>query len=162
MGLETVFSLLPISQGFLGSIYYSERFESVVLVGRLLSKFLAFLAGKPGPKKTPLKLSRPFNLPVVLLWLCQASGGDLGQCAYGHFSQCLWKSKWMCWFFICFLFSSWHSCSLLAIMMGIQLVFKRFVKTWTCSASTFAWAALTLWASQNYTISKQPPLEEAS
>lgn len=61
MGLETVFSLLPISQGFLGSIYYSERFESVVLVGRLLSKFLAFLTESQG--KRPLKQSRPFNLP---------------------------------------------------------------------------------------------------
>lgn len=77
MDLETVFSLLSISQGFLGSIYYSERFESVVLVVRLLSKFLAFLAESQG--KRPLNQSRPFNLPgspLALLGRGKEWGGE--------------------------------------------------------------------------------------
>lgn len=78
MGLETVFSLLSISQGFLESIYYSERFESVVLVVRLLSKFLAFLA--ESQVKRPLNQSRPFNLPgspLALLSQGKEWGGDM-------------------------------------------------------------------------------------
>lgn len=61
IGLETIFPLPPISQGFLGPCYYSERFESIVPVVRLLSKLLDFLAQSQSKRSS--KQTRPFNLP---------------------------------------------------------------------------------------------------
>lgn len=72
MGLKAVFPLPPISQGFPGPCYSSNRFESIVQVVRLLSKPLAFLAQRQG-KKT-LKAEQTFQSA----WLSKSSPGSAG------------------------------------------------------------------------------------
>lgn len=144
------FPSYPFLKGFLGLFTIQRDLRAlVVLVVRLLSKFLAFLAESQG--KRPLNQSRPFNLPGSRLALL-SRGKEWGRVHMIILVSVSRKSKWMCWFssafflapgtLAAFLPSWWDSVSLQAFSKNLD----------PCFASTlFAWAALTLWANQNYT-----------
>ena len=107
------FPSYPFLKGFFGSIYYSERFESVVLVVRLLSKFLAFLEetqgkrplkqNRPSPRRNPGQKALEAEQTFQSAWFSSGSARPRWGVRWGRVHMIILvsvsrKSTWMCWF----------------------------------------------------------------